>query len=68
MPSNTQTSPRSWLRDLPQWTILAPVFAAIVMTAAALGLPLVGFFVAVIALSLAGSVFAAVHHAEVNSC
>ncbi|HEY0799381.1 MAG TPA: hypothetical protein VGD54_00950, partial [Steroidobacteraceae bacterium] len=65
MTSNTQSSSRPWLLDLPLWTIFAPVFAAIVMVAAALGLQLGGFFVAVIALSLAGSVFAAVHHAEV---
>jgi Ca2+:H+ antiporter len=65
MTSNTQTSSRPWLLDLPLWAILAPVFAAIVMTAAGLGLQLGGFFVSVIALTLAGSVFAAVHHAEV---
>jgi Ca2+:H+ antiporter len=55
MPSNT----------LPLWTILAPVFAALVMAAAAFDLRLGGVFVAVIALSLAACVFAAVHHAEV---
>jgi Ca2+:H+ antiporter len=65
MTSNIRPSTRPWLLDLPLWTILAPVFAAIVMMAAGLGLRLGGFFVAVIALSLAGSVFAAVHHAEV---
>ena len=55
MPSNT----------LPLWTILAPVFAGIVMAAAGFNLRLGGVFVTVIALSLAASVFAAVHHAEV---
>src|SRR6204780_5330206 len=55
MPSNT----------LPLWTILAPVFAGLVMAAAGFDLRLGGVFVAVIALSLAASVFAAVHHAEV---
>src|SRR6202789_2910134 len=65
MNSNTQTSPRAWLADLPLWTILAPIIAGIVLAAATLGVGLSGIFVAVIALSLAGSVFAAVHHAEV---
>src|ERR1700689_425564 len=55
MPSNT----------LPLWTILAPVFAGLVMAAAGFDLRLGGVFVALIALSLAASVFAAVHHAEV---
>ena len=47
------------------WTILAPVIAGIVLGAAGLGLTLSGIFVGVIALTLAGNVFAAVHHAEV---
>ena len=65
MHSNTQTLPRGWLADLPLWTILAPVIAGIVLGAAILGVGLSGIFVGVIALALAGSVFAAVHHAEV---
>jgi Ca2+:H+ antiporter len=65
MNSNTPTLPRAWLADLPLWTILAPVIAGIVLGAASLGVGLSGIFVAVIALALAGSVFAAVHHAEV---
>lgn len=65
MTSNTASSPRGWLRDLPLWTILAPFFAGIVMAAAVFDLSLGGVFVIVIALSLAASVFAAVHHAEV---
>src|SRR6202046_1458325 len=65
MNSNTQTSPRAWLADLPLWTILAPIIAGIVLGAATLGVGLSGIFVGVIALALAGSVFAAVHHAEV---
>ena len=65
MHSNTQTLPRGWLADLPLWTILAPVIAGIVLGAAILGGGLSGIFVGVIALALAGSVFAAVHHAEV---
>src|ERR1700723_3559197 len=64
MNSNTQTSPRAWLSDLPLWTILAPIIAGIVLGAASLGVGLSGIFVGVIALALAGSVFAAVHHAE----
>src|SRR5580698_11376377 len=64
MSSNTQTSPRAWLADLPLWTILAPIIAGIVLGAATLGVGLSGIFVGVIALALAGSVFAAVHHAE----
>ena len=70
MNSNTQTSPaksvsRGWWAHLPLWTILAPVIAGIVLGAAGLGLTLSGIFVGVIALALAGNVFAAVHHAEV---
>lgn len=49
--------------QIPVWTIAAPVFAAAVLFAAGLGLG--GFMVAFIAAGLAGSVFAAVHHAEV---
>jgi len=62
-PSPAQSAPRGWLAGLPWWTIFAPVIAAIVLGAAGLGLG--GIFVGVIALALAGSVFAAVHHAEV---
>jgi Ca2+:H+ antiporter len=65
MNSNTQNSSRAWLADLPLWTLLAPVVAGIVLGAASLGVGLSGIFVAVIALALAGSVFGAVHHAEV---
>jgi Ca2+:H+ antiporter len=49
--------------QIPVWTIAAPVFAAAVLFAAGLGLG--GFMVVLIAAGLAGSVFAAVHHAEV---
>jgi Ca2+:H+ antiporter len=65
MTPNTPISSRGWLPDLPLWTILAPLFAALALAVAGFDLDLGGFFVAVIALSLAGSVFAAVHHAEV---
>jgi Ca2+:H+ antiporter len=64
MSSNTQTSPRAWLADLPPWTIIAPVIAGIVLGAAGFGVGSSGIFVGIIALALAGSVFAAVHHAE----
>jgi Ca2+:H+ antiporter len=65
MSSITQTSPRAWLAGLPLWTILAPLIAGIVMGGASLDLGSSPLFVGLIALSLAGSVFAAVHHAEV---
>ena len=65
MHSNTQTSPRAWLAGLPLWTILAPLVAGVVLGAAAFGIGSGGLVVAIIALALAGSVFAAVHHAEV---
>jgi Ca2+:H+ antiporter len=65
MTSNTAILPRGWLSDLPKWTILAPLVAAMVLAAATFDMGLGGILVAVIALSLAASVFAAVHHAEV---
>ncbi len=49
--------------QIPAWTIAAPAFAAAVLFAAGLGLG--EFMVILIAVGLAGSVFAAVHHAEV---
>jgi Ca2+:H+ antiporter len=65
MTSNTPILPRGWFSDLPKWTILAPLVAAMVLAAATFDMGLGGILVAVIALSLAASVFAAVHHAEV---
>ena len=65
MASNTPILPRRWLSDLPKWTILAPLVAAMVLAAATFDMGLGGILVAIIALSLAASVFAAVHHAEV---
>ena len=50
--------------QIPLWTIAAPIFAGAVLLASVLGMS-GGFMVALIALGLAGSVFAAVHHAEV---
>jgi Ca2+:H+ antiporter len=49
---------------IPIWTIAAPIFAGAILAAAWLGGAGGGIIVAFIALSLAGSVFAAVHHAE----
>jgi len=65
MTSNTDSSSLGWRSDLPLWTLFAPVFAGIVLAAAGFDLGFGGFVVAVIALSLTLSVFAAVHHAEV---
>jgi Ca2+:H+ antiporter len=48
---------------LPAWTIAAPLLAIAVLLAASFGFG--SYFVVLIALGLAGSVFAAVHHAEV---
>jgi Ca2+:H+ antiporter len=49
---------------IPVWTIAAPIFAGLVLLAAGLGVEGGGIIVAFISLGLAGSVFAAVHHAE----
>jgi Ca2+:H+ antiporter len=65
MTSSAQSSARSLLSSVPLWTIIAPVFAGIVMLAAGFDLHLGGLLVFLIGLGLAGSVFAAVHHAEV---
>ena len=48
---------------LPWWTIAAPLLAAAILAGAALGLG--GYYQILIALGVAASVFAAVHHAEV---
>src|ERR1700761_7522512 len=51
---------------LPLWTIVTPVIAGAVLAAALLGLGGgSGILIAVVAASLAASVFAAVHHADV---
>jgi Ca2+:H+ antiporter len=49
--------------QIPFWTIGAPIFAGAVLLAAGLGAG-GGIIMALIALGLTGSVFAAVHHAE----
>ncbi len=64
MHSNTRTSPHTWLASLPLWTLLAPLAAALVLGAAAFEMGSGAVFAAIIAMALAGSVFAAVHHAE----
>jgi Ca2+:H+ antiporter len=50
---------------VPAWTIAAPVFGAAVLSAALLHVDWGGFLVGLVAVALAASVFAAVHHAEV---
>jgi Ca2+:H+ antiporter len=50
--------------NLPRWTLWVP-FAAWIVLAASRAAGSEAWFVALIALSLAGAVFAAVHHAEV---
>jgi Ca2+:H+ antiporter len=49
---------------IPIWTIAAPIFAGAVLLAAGLAGAVGGIIIAFISLGLAGSVFAAVHHAE----
>ena len=49
--------------QIPTWTIGAPIFAGALLLAAGLGVG-GGLIVACVAVALAGSVFAAVHHAE----
>jgi Ca2+:H+ antiporter len=49
----------------PKWTIAAPLFAAAVLVAAFLHFNMGGMLVALVAIALGASVFAAVHHAEV---
>ena len=51
--------------QIPSWTIAAPVFAGAVLVAAGFGLGFGGMIVMLAAVGLGGSVFAAVHHAEV---
>jgi len=67
MTSTTENPALERLRLPPVWTIAAPVFAGAVLSAAGFGLghETGGIFVALIALGVAGAVFAAVHHADV---
>jgi Ca2+:H+ antiporter len=50
---------------LPLWTVIAPAISGAVFAAALFGVGGGGFFIAIVAASLAASVFAAVHHADV---
>jgi Ca2+:H+ antiporter len=50
--------------QIPVWTIGAPIFAVAVLLAAGFGGAGGAVMVALVALGLAGSIFAAVHHAE----
>jgi Ca2+:H+ antiporter len=50
---------------LPLWTVIAPVISGAVFAAAMFGVGGGGLFIAIVAASLAASVFAAVHHADV---
>jgi len=61
--SVAQRSRGGCLRDMALWAIIAPFAALAVLIGAALGLQ--GYYVGLIALAVAASVFAAVHHAEV---
>jgi len=65
MQPNAKTWKPRWPRDVPPWTAAAPVFAGALLSAAAAGFGSGGFFVTLVAVGLAGNVFAAVHHAEV---
>jgi Ca2+:H+ antiporter len=51
--------------QIPLWTIAAPAFAVAVLLATLFGVAVGGVMIAVIAVGLAVSVFAAVHHAEI---
>src|SRR5580693_3598632 len=51
--------------QMPLWTIVVPPLAVAILAAAMFGWVGGGIMVALIAVGLAGSVFAAVHHAEV---
>ncbi len=61
--TNATPSEKSLLKCIPWWTIAAPALASAIWVGTAYGFG--GYFVILIALGLAGCVFAAVHHAEV---
>jgi Ca2+:H+ antiporter len=67
MNSNMQSKAPARLRLPPAWTFLAPVFAGLALLLADFGpgQGISGFLVALIAIGVAGAVFAAVHHADV---
>jgi Ca2+:H+ antiporter len=64
MESSKENSAPEWLRP-PAWTIVAPVFAGVLLVAAAFHVGTGGILIAMNALGVGGAVFAAVHHAEV---
>jgi Ca2+:H+ antiporter len=63
MTSASHPSAGGFFREIALWTLIAPFAAAAVLVGALLGLH--GYYIALIAIALAASVFAAVHHAEV---
>jgi Ca2+:H+ antiporter len=65
MALSTEKLPRRWPEDLPLWTLVTPFIAGAVLLAAGFDFQWGAVLVALIALSLAASVFAGVHHAEV---
>lgn len=54
---------RSSLRDIPCWTLVAPLIGGVIAAGAAAGLG--GYYTILVGLGLSASVFAAIHHAEV---
>ena len=54
---------RSSLRDIPRWTMLAPLIGGAIAAVATVYLR--GYYAILLGLGLAASVFAAIHHAEV---
>jgi Ca2+:H+ antiporter len=54
---------RSSLRDIPRWTLVAPLIGGAIAAGAAAGLG--GYYAILVGLGLCAGVFAAIHHAEV---
>jgi Ca2+:H+ antiporter len=65
MTSNTENSAHGRLLGRPLWTIVAPLFASAVLLAAVFDMGAGGVILPLVAIGVALSVFAAVHHAEV---
>lgn len=51
------------LRDIPRWTVVAPLIGGMIAAGAAAGIG--GYFAILVALGLAAGVISAIHHAEV---
>jgi Ca2+:H+ antiporter len=64
-PSPAHKKPRGLLHEAPWWTIVAPFFGAVTFTLSALHAGGGALLLSLVAAGLTGSVFAAVHHAEV---